>query len=198
MCDHAACSRQSLEGTFELFHDHAKGGGFCAVNRQIFIFICMVLGAVASYFGQPFLTENADATVILITTFTVFAGFLIAIIAIIGDPVMIREGSWRTAEAGRSKMEARLIWHAWLFVIYLVTIGLMFVGVIVSKAFEHQHGAWNLWIERAYLFFGATSFLFTFALPTMLMQMQRERYDAEIARRRNEAGLDSDQAATGT
>jgi amino acid transporter len=153
------------------------------MRRWLFIAACVLASGASSYYGQPFLKDNPDAILILITTFTVFAGFLIAIIAIIGDPVLIRDGSWRVAEGGRDKMEQRLVWHIALFILYLITIGLLFAGSLLAKAFSHED-LWNVWVQRVYLFFGVTSFLFTFALPSMLMAMQRERYDAEIERRR--------------
>jgi len=134
--------------------------------------------------------QNADAVLIIITVFTVFAGFLIAIITIIGDPIMIPEGSWRLAEGGREKMSRRLILHIVLFVLYLITIGLLFVGAILEKAISEDN-IWKLWIERVYLFMAISSFLFTFALPASLLEMQKARYDAEIERRRRAVGIDS-------
>ena len=74
---------------------------------------------------------------------------------------------------------------------YLLTIGLLFTGVILEKQLD-EHSLWRIWVERACLFFGVTSFLFTFALPAALVQMQSARYDAEIERRRRDAGIDDD------
>lgn len=161
------------------------------MTRILFILFCIVMGAIGSYFSQPYMTKNADAVLIIITVFTVFAGFLIAIITIIGDPIMIPEGSWRIAEGGREKMHHRLIWHILLFTLYLVTIGFLFVGTILEKAIEDHHFFWKIWIERTYLFMAITSFLLTFALPAALLEMQRARYDAEIERRRRAVGIGS-------
>lgn len=158
--------------------------------RLLFILGCAIIGVAVAYYGQPYVNKNTDVILVIVNVFTVFAGFLIAIIAIIGDPIMIPEGSWRLAEGGREKMEQRLVSHIWLFVFYLVTIGLLFVGVILDKALS-EHDIWKVWIERLYLFFGVSSFLYTFALPKVLMDMQRTRYDAEIERRRRLAGIDA-------
>ena len=57
--------------------------------RATFIVLCVLGGALAAYFGQPSVHKNPDLILIVITVFTVFAGFLIAIITIIGDPIMI-------------------------------------------------------------------------------------------------------------
>lgn len=153
------------------------------MRRFAFLFSCIIGGLLAAYYAQPYADGNSDAVMIVITVITVFAGFLIAIIAVIGDPAMIPEGSWRIAEGGRTKIEQQLVKHTVLFIFYLITIGLLFVGVILSKAFEGE-SEWKVWIERAYLFCGVTSFLLTFALPFSLFRMQRDRYDKETERRR--------------
>jgi hypothetical protein len=162
--------------------------------RLLFIAFCVVVGAVSAYYAQPYVHNNPDLILIVVTVFTVFAGFLIAIITIIGDPLMIPEGSWRVAEGGRARMEQRLNVYTTLFIFYLITVGLLFIGVILHKALP-EHSAWTLWIDRGYLFFGVTSFLFTLALPKALLDLQRARFEAETQRRRRQTGLDRDSQA---
>ena|SRR6185437_442441 len=168
------------------------------MKRLIFAIFCIGVGAWGAYAAQPFMHHNADAVLIIITVFTVFAGFLIAIITIIGDPIMVPEGTWRLAEGGREKMERRLVLHIVLFTAYLITIGLLFAGSILDKALGDEESTLKLWIERAYLFVGISSFLFTFALPSALLEMQRARYDAEIERRRREARIPAPDTSTQT
>jgi hypothetical protein len=158
------------------------------MKRLFFILVCIAVGLISAYYAQPYLDKNHDLVLIIITVFTVFAGFLIAIITIIGDPIMIPQGSWRISELGRDRMEGRLFWHIVLFILYLATIGLLFIGVILERALS-QNDIWRIWVERAYLFVGITSFLFTFILPASLIEMQRARYDAETERRRRELGI---------
>jgi hypothetical protein len=158
--------------------------------RLLFILFCLFIGAVAAYYGQPLVHENPDAILIIITVMTVFAGFLVAIIAILGDPAMIPGGSWRIAEGRRENIEARINHHIWLFVFYLIAIGLLFTAVLLNKAPDVvvSH-TWKLWIERLYLFFGVSSFFLTFALPSALHKLQLGRIDAEIEKRRRGAGI---------
>lgn len=158
--------------------------------RALFILTCWVLGGVAAYYGQPLAHENADSLLIIITVMTVFAGFLVAIITILGDPAMIPVGSWRIAELRRSNIEARLITHIWLFVFYLISIGFLFTGALLNKAPEAVVPIiWKVWIERFYLFFGVSSFLLTFGLPFALLKFQLGRIDSEIEKRRQDAGI---------
>lgn len=153
--------------------------------RAVLIGACLICAGVASYFGQPLAHDNSDAVLVLITVMTVFAGFLVAIIAVLGDPAMIPDGSWHIPEMRRDNIEAKLIRHLWLFIIYLIAIALLFVGVLLNKASSTVIPmVVKVWIERLYLFFGILSFLFTFGLPRALLKLQLERYDAETERRR--------------
>ncbi len=159
--------------------------------RAALIFTCLALSAVAAFYGQPLVHENGDAVLIIITVMTVFAGFLVAIITIIGDPSMLPDGSWHAAEMRRDKIEAQLTRHIWLFVFYLISIGLLFIGVLVNnKAAPHIVSEESkIWIERAYMFFAVASFFFTFGLPRALWKFQMSRVDAVIRQRRKDAGL---------
>jgi hypothetical protein len=156
--------------------------------RLVFIALCAVAAFAAAAYGQPYVHHNADLVLVIVTVFTVFAGFLIAVITILGDPTMIPDGSWRIAESRRDNIERRLRTHVWLFVLYLLTIGLLFTGVLIQAALDEHHSV-RIWIERLYLFFGVFSFLLSFALPISLMTLQRARVDAEIERRRTRDGV---------
>jgi hypothetical protein len=165
------------------------------MKRIIYMALSVICSAVAAYYSQPAVKDNPDLILIIITVLTVFAGFLIAIISIIGDPIMIPEGSWRISELGRDRMDDRLFWHIVLFCLYLLTIGLLFVGVVLEKTLPST-SLWRLWIERGYLFLGITSFLVTFLLPASLREIQRARYDAETERRRRSVGIRDDQTSS--
>ena len=158
------------------------------MKRILWALICTSIGVVGAYYGQPYTSHNADVVLIIVTVFSVFAGFLIAIITIIGDPIMIEEGSWRIAEGGHNAMRRRLFAHIALFILYLVTIAALFVGAILDKALD-AHSISKMIVEWVYLFLGITSFMMTFALPASLWSMQKARYEAEIERRRTQAGI---------
>ena len=133
--------------------------------------------------------ENTDAITVIITVMTVFAGFLVAIITILGDPALFMDGNWRTAEIQRDHVVTRLAGHLWLFVIYLVAIAFLFVGVLLNKATGVPEEV-KVWVQRLYLFFATFSFFLTLALPRALWKFQLARLDAEIDRRRRAAGLE--------
>lgn len=158
--------------------------------RGIFLVSCLVLSGVAAYFGHPLVRDNSDAITVLATVLTVFAGFLVAIIAILGDPAMIPGKSWREAQGRRPNLEAMVIRHVWLFYVYLIAIGLLFAGILIQK--EPDAVVSPLikgCLGSAYLFFGVLSFLLTLALPPTLGKIQLARNLAEIEARRNAAGI---------
>ena len=158
--------------------------------RGAFILICAVLSAVAAYFGQPLVERNGDAILMMITVMTVFAGFLVAIIAILGDPAMIPKGSWRIAETRHTRLVAIVTRHTSLFYVYLIAIGLLFAGVLADKEpddFLSQKV--KSYIEFAFMFCTVFSFLLTLALPKVLGDIQIARSEAEIEARRSAEGI---------
>jgi len=159
-----------------------------AIIRLLIFAVCSCFAAGAAYYGEPLVRHNTDAILILTTVFTVFAGFLVAIIVILGDPAMVPEGSWRVAETRRDGVEGRLIVHVWLFIAYLLAIGFLFAGVLVRESHTIPE-ILKVWIDRTYLFLGVLSFLMTFGLAKSMVSLQLARYDAEIKRRRGLAGL---------
>ena len=168
------------------------------LNWQKIIFVSLIfLGAwVSAQYGQPLLhhTETIDgvkkesnnelAINVIVTVFSILAGFLVAIIAIIGDPALLPQGSWRVAEIERPKIHQRIVRHQWLFTIYLVTLGSIFVALILHDIYPR----FALWFERIFLFFGFIAFTFSLLLPEALMKLQKEKIDAVIEDRRKRAG----------
>ena len=161
--------------------------------RIAFFVACIIFSALGAYYGEPFMGDKTDPILVLVTVFTVFAGFLVAIITVLGDPSMLPPGSWRTAENRRDEIEARLIRHTYLLVLYLVVLVLLFVGVIAKNAPDTVISAVaKVWITRTYLFFGIASFVATFALPASLLKLQMARADADIEQRRLKDGIPCD------
>jgi hypothetical protein len=153
--------------------------------RAIFIIICLIVGGVGAYYAQPFARGNADIVLVVTTVFTVFAGFLVAIIAILGDPSLVPGDDWKTVENRRNNIEGRIIWHIWLFVIYLVTLAVLFISVVLEKVpCAIVSDRVKDWIEFGYLFIGTFSFCLSFALPFALLRLQMQRLDEETERRR--------------
>lgn len=144
-------------------------------------FLTAILSALVGYFAQPMVHSNDQAVNVIVTVFSVLAGFLVAIIAIVGDPALLPPGSWRAAELERDRLDNRIVRHKWLFIAYLLTLCLVFFALLVSKNMPEL----AIWLERIFLFFGTFSFILSLHLPNALMKVQRERIDAVIEHRRS-------------
>lgn len=156
--------------------------------RPIFISTCAICGIISAYFAQPYVHDDSDATVVIVTTLTVLAGFMIAIITVLGDPAFVPDGSWRTVAGEWGKIERKIIRHAWLFILYLLAIGFLFAGTIFRKACDGPILDFiKVWVDYGYVFLAVTSFLLSFSLPFSLMEIQRQRLTLEQERRRAQA-----------
>ena len=162
--------------------------------RLAFIIFCLAAAGAAAAYGWPYVHNNSDFVTIVVTVFAVFARFLIGVITIIGDPSMIPDGSWRIAESRRDSIEQRLLAHGYIFGLYLVTIGLLLVGILTQHALVDGNPV-RKWIERFYLFFAVFSFLLSFSLPSSLIKLQKDRIEAEIERRRRRDGVSQEDAS---
>jgi hypothetical protein len=145
------------------------------------------MGVTVAWFAQPFVHENDQAINVIVTVFSVLAGFLVAIIAIVGDPILLPPGTWRAAEMERTKVNDRLIRHKWLFILYLLTLGVIFLAFL----FKEEDPSLIVWFERLFLFLGTVAFVLSMRLPGALMQVQRERIDAVIEYRRRADNIDN-------
>jgi hypothetical protein len=151
----------------------------------------LLISVATAYYAEPYAHDNSDLVLIVTTVFTVFAGFLVATITILGDPSLVPTGSWRIVESRRDNVERDIIFHSWLFVLYLITIALIFASVVVRKVPCDIVACWiKTWIERGYLFVGVFSFLVSFTLPFALHKIQMKRLDEETERRRISEGIE--------
>jgi hypothetical protein len=145
-----------------------------------YVVLATLLGCAGAYYGQPLIHGNDQAANIIVTVYSILAGFLVAIIAIIGDPLLIPPGSWRIAEGNRQKTVQRLTRHKHLFYIYLLSLCFVFA----SALFKDKHPTCTIWFERGYLFLSIFAFAMSLGLPGALMRMQEERVDHIIETRR--------------
>jgi len=153
------------------------------IRKTGFFFIALSISALFASKGQPLIHGNDTAVNVIVTVFSILAGFLVAIIAISGDPAFMARGSWRIAEVQRRSINRRLVQQKLLFTVYLTTLGMIFISLLAGKASSSAATT----IEHAYLFLSSLAFIYSLKLPGFLMRMQQDRIDAEIeARRRKE------------
>ncbi|MAY63208.1 MAG: hypothetical protein CML29_13450 [Rhizobiales bacterium] len=139
-------------------------------------------GIVAACYGSHLIHDNEAAQNVIVTVFSILAGFLIAIMTLLGDQSVL-PGSWRIAEQSKISIKSKLTRQKWLFYCYLVTLSLIFINTLI----EAKYPCASLYLERLYFGFATTSFILSFKLPSTLMSVQTDRIEAVISARRASA-----------
>ncbi len=155
-------------------------------TEKIKVTIAVILwSGLGSYFAQPLIHGNQDAINVIVTVFSILAGFLVAVITLVGDPKSLPSGSWQKARLGSELTYNRLTRHKWLFKLYLGTLALVFISMLMkTKLKEYQS-----YVEYVYLFLAIAAFCLSFKLPSSLMHLQQERIEHEIEERRKKEGI---------
>jgi hypothetical protein len=156
-----------------------------APKKVALLIVVLAISFLVAQYCQPLIHGNEAAINIIVTVFSILAGFLVAIIAIVGDPALLPPGSWRVAELEREKLDRRLTRHKALFMSYLITLGLIFLSLLAAKSIPSL----SYWLERIFLFLGTLAFLYSLKLPGALIETQRERITLMIDQRRKEEGI---------
>jgi len=147
----------------------------------------IVAASLFAYYVQPAISNTPEAVDLIITVFSILAGFLIAILGLIGDPsVMLPGVSWRAYQKQKPLLLLRMKKQKLLFYAYIITLALIFVSFLISS---ENRPELKCWLERSYLFIGFISFVSSLRLPTSLVRSQTERIDSLIEHKRREAGI---------
>lgn len=135
---------------------------------------------------QPLIHANENAANVIVTVFSILAGFLIAIMSLLGDQSVL-PGSWKMASVQRQVIRNKLIRQKWLFYVYLTTLLLIFTASLICT----EYPVTTIWLEHIYLGLAVFAFLLSFRLPATLMEVQTDRVDAVVgARRKASAPID--------
>ena len=144
--------------------------------------ISVVLASAGAYWGQPLIHGKADAINLIVTMFSILAGFLVAIVALVSDVSMVPGRTWKGAVMAKKPLMRRLRRHKLLFLVYLVTI----VAILLSLLVDGTNSKIVIWLERGYLFLAIFGIFYSFQLPWALARLQEERLDLIIAQRKQE------------
>lgn len=150
-----------------------------------FFLLALTMSALGAFFAKPLMASNTEALNVIVTAYSILAGFLVGIITMIGDPKSLPTGSWQVARLGSATVYARLKRHRFLFTAYLFTIALIFVSFLIKKDYSKANSV----VEYGYLFLAVFCFIYSLKLPSTLMQLQHERIEQEIEERRRLEGI---------
>lgn len=151
-------------------------------KRIILFAASIVLSALVGWLGQPFVHGNDEARGVIVNVFSILAGFLITVMTLLGEPGLYRGRTWRSDAVKRSNVYQRLVRHKWLFITYLLVLGLVFVTTIVAKRYPDDIAV--LQLERIYLGLATMAFILSLMLPSRLMSLQLARFDELVDSRR--------------
>ncbi|HCF2476722.1 MULTISPECIES: hypothetical protein [Pseudomonas aeruginosa group] len=154
-------------------------------SRIRFFCYAVILSCEGAFLAKPLMLENSEALSVIVTAYSILAGFLVGIITMIGDPKSLPSGSWQVARLSSEIIYRRLKRHKLLFTAYLATIALIFLSILLKK----NHSYINGFVEYIYLFLAIFCFLYSLKLPSTLMQLQEERIEEEIKARRSLEGI---------
>jgi len=126
---------------------------------------CAGAGIASGYFGRDWIVNNSDAINLIATIFSVLAGFLIAVMALIADERAIAMKGRRFAHFEGKNIRARLVRHKHLFQLYLVIMLLAFLVTlklgIPARVSDLMH--------QTMLGLSVMAFLLSFSLPSQIM-----------------------------
>jgi|SRR5690554_1852328 len=139
--------------------------------------------AAGSYYAQPLVHNNKEAADVLVNVFSILAGFLVAVMTIMGEPVFYRKKTWRYNQSSRRNYIKSLIRHKDLFHAYLITLALIFSSRLVDG---DEYPLVQIWLERGFLFFAFIAFSFSITLPDKLISKQLERFDDQVEQKKHQ------------
>ena len=151
--------------------------------------LALILGGIVPaafllWLGPAFSEGATSATLgILATVFAILAGFLMAVITMLGDPRSVFVGSWRTASAHRRQIRNALKRFIMLFYAYLITIFAAF-GAALFEAYA-PGSICASWARHIALSLGSATLVWSFSLPIVIFKTQMNRLDEEVEERRS-------------
>jgi hypothetical protein len=161
--------------------DGAKEG---KVGYLILLAVAVAAGGAAYYWGGALIKDNDDVLDVIVTLFSILAGFIIAIMTLLGDE-SLRAGGWRRARVDADKVRRRLDRQQQLFWLYLVTLSLIVASKLVAGPLvdvSHQ-------LERAAFGFAVTALILSYALPIALRSAQLARIEDAVEEKRSKSGI---------
>lgn len=135
-----------------------------------------LLSAFVGYYFQPRVANNPNAVNAVVTIFSILAGFLIAVITLIAEPVLKQAKDWQELQLMKSTIRRQLLRQNILFFLYLLTLGFALAMFLTPTDFVQL----QCWLQMIFLGLATFVFIASFTLPGALMKIQLERYEAAL------------------
>ncbi|MOA29679.1 hypothetical protein D3C78_1507100 [compost metagenome] len=142
----------------------------------------MLIAVFFAWQFQPKYHANSNALSVLVTVFSILAGFLVAVMAIVGNERALRGRNWRQDTYYLVQIRRDLKRHAVLFYLYLLVLALAFLASLdLGWPKSVQVG-----VECFLLFLACLAMLMSFSLPGQLTRRHITDLEALIKTRRDE------------
>lgn len=160
-------------------------------KRMILLFIAFCVSAYIGYQFQPMISNNPNAVNTVVTIFSILAGFLIAVITFIAEPTLRAAKNWEELEKMKETVQRQLVRQQLLFLLYLLTLGIALAMYLTPPASVDVLKC----LQGFFLFLATFVFLVSLTLPSSLMRIQMERYEAALEETRPEVIKQAKQVA---
>ncbi len=145
-------------------------------SRVAKILLAIIVSCFVGYRFQPLIAGNSNAVNTVVTIFSILAGFLIAVITLIAEPILKQATDWKELQLMKATIRRQLLRQKLLFFLYLITLGLALAMFLTPSNFPALLG----WFQSVFLGLATFVFLASFSLPGSLMKIQMDRYDAAL------------------
>lgn len=135
-----------------------------AWTRLIYIGASAAIAIAAAYYGRDWIIGNSEAVNLIATIFSVLAGFLIAVMALVADDRMIATKTARARYMHSQVIRTKLTRHKLLFQLYLVVMLLAFAVTLKLGLPERIGDA----MQCVMLGLATFAFLISFSLPSQI------------------------------
>lgn len=149
-------------------------------TKVILLIACLILAMGFAWYFQPKYHGNGNAMTVLVTVFSILAGFLIAVMAIVANDRALRGRTWKQDVYYLEKIKRDLVGHKFLFYIYLAVLVLAFLAELNLgwPALTQKT------VEIILLFLSCLAMLLSFSLPGRLTKQHIEDLEKTIKDRR--------------
>jgi peptidoglycan/LPS O-acetylase OafA/YrhL len=149
------------------------------------VLLAVFYALIAAFFSWQFQEQyhnNSNALTVLVTVFSILAGFLIAVMAIVGNERALRGRNWRQDTFYLVQIRRDLKRHAALFYLYLAILALAFLASL-NLGWPNN---FQIGVECFLLFLACVAMLFSFSLPGQLTKRHIKDLEMVIRTRQEE------------
>ena len=150
-------------------------------RKITYVFTCVAVSIFFAWQFQPNYHENSNALSVLVTVFSILAGFLVAVMAIVGSERALKGRNWRQDTFYLIHVKQDLQKHSALFYLYLLVLALSFLATLKLGWPEVVQTS----VEWVLLFLACLAMLLSFSLPGQLTRRHISDPETTIKARRD-------------